>query len=219
MQIKRIDDTRYGISSCGQVVNLETERVLRQTLNQGGYFCVNLYDPSKRTARVHKLVAEAFLEKVEGKYSVNHISGIKTENDYTNLEWVTSSENTKHAYETGLMKKGSEKSWAKVDEEDVEEILERMMSGDRDVDISKDFPINAGSLSNLRNRRSWKHVRPDLIPPIASRKKANSLNVDDIPVIRKMISSGESDTAIAKHFKVNRGSIYQVRSGKTWKNY
>jgi len=27
------------------------------------------------------------------------------------------------------------------------------------------------------------------------------------------------DTAIAKHFKVNRGSIYQVRSGKTWKNY
>lgn len=50
----------------------------------------------------HRLVALTFLEIPHGKSIVNHIDGNKKNCRMSNLEWVTSSENTLHAMETGL---------------------------------------------------------------------------------------------------------------------
>lgn len=46
-----------------------------------------------------------FLEKVKGKNYVNHIDGNKENNSAENLEWCTPSENTKHAFKMGLIRK------------------------------------------------------------------------------------------------------------------
>ena len=51
---------------------------------------------------VHKLMAEAFIPNPDGKTQVNHIDGDKDNYSISNLEWVTASENMKHAYRTGL---------------------------------------------------------------------------------------------------------------------
>lgn len=50
----------------------------------------------------HRIVAETWLEKQGDDLEVNHIDGNKGNNCVENLEWVTHSDNEKHAYETGL---------------------------------------------------------------------------------------------------------------------
>lgn len=75
-----------------------------------GYLAVGLryYDGVKSIQKIHKihrLVAEYFIPKNNNlNLVVNHKDGNKLNNIVTNLEWVTVSENTKHAYRTGLAK-------------------------------------------------------------------------------------------------------------------
>lgn len=55
--------------------------------------------------KVHRLVAEYFIPRDTNiNLVVNHKDGNKLNNNVSNLEWVTISENTKHAYRTGLAK-------------------------------------------------------------------------------------------------------------------
>ena len=54
--------------------------------------------------RVHRLVAAAFLPKDAARPFVNHINGVQHDNQLSNLEYVTQSENTMHAYAMGLAK-------------------------------------------------------------------------------------------------------------------
>jgi hypothetical protein len=53
---------------------------------------------------VHRLVAIAYLPNLDNKETVNHIDGNKENNHVNNLEWCTRSENSQHAYDTGLKK-------------------------------------------------------------------------------------------------------------------
>lgn len=56
----------------------------------------------KKSVLVHRLVAETFLPKVEGKEYINHKDGNKLNNTLCNLEWCTMKENKKHAIDNGL---------------------------------------------------------------------------------------------------------------------
>ena len=50
---------------------------------------------------IHRLVALAWLPKVEGKNYVNHKDGNRLNNSISNLEWVTQQENIDKAYRNG----------------------------------------------------------------------------------------------------------------------
>lgn len=54
---------------------------------------------------IHRLVAETWIPNPNHYEQVNHINGDKDDNSVENLEWVTPSQNIRHAYRTGLNKR------------------------------------------------------------------------------------------------------------------
>lgn len=70
-----------------------------------GYFSLKLTKNGLSNNRsVHRLLALTFIDNPSNKKCVNHKNGIKKDLRLENLEWCTSSENNKHAYDTGLKK-------------------------------------------------------------------------------------------------------------------
>ena len=93
----------YQISNYGNVKNHKNQ--LLKPMNDGNYLNVDLYkNEKKKRYKIHRLVAKAFIPNPEDKKEVNHIDGNKLNNKYSNLEWVTPSENMIHAFKKGLAK-------------------------------------------------------------------------------------------------------------------
>ncbi len=98
----------------GRVYYTKLGQKLKVYPDKDGYFCLHLAKNKKQSIKkVHRLVAQTFIGNPENKPQVNHKNGIKTDNRVENLEWVTGSENMRHAYVTGLMT--SEKPVLQID--------------------------------------------------------------------------------------------------------
>jgi len=94
----------YSIREDG-VVTSRFGRVIKPQTGKNGYIRVELWENGNgRKHLVHRLLAEAFIPNPDGKPQVNHIDGNKANNALSNLEWVTQSENQKHAYRVGLQR-------------------------------------------------------------------------------------------------------------------
>lgn len=160
----------YQISSCGKVRSITRKcvkgqtrisRTMSQDVGRRGYHRVALN--KKRIVKrflVHRLVAEVFLNKVKGKNFVNHKDGNKSNNHFSNLEWVTASENIAHAYRIGkLDRRGSLNSCAKLNDGLVSEIrTKRKALNIKFKELAKMYGLSQSTVCNICNGKTWTHV-------------------------------------------------------------
>ncbi|EMI4495021.1 HNH endonuclease [Pseudomonas aeruginosa] len=151
----------YAVNRNGDVKNLDTGRMIKPIRMATGYLAVCIkISGAKKMFTIHRMVAQAFLERVEGKNVVNHINGIKDDNRVENLEWCTYAENLRHARETGLSPKpvqgyGEGCSAAKLTWVKVAAIRERVSRGETHKSIALDYEVNPSTISLIAKGKSW----------------------------------------------------------------
>ena len=100
--------TRFRVSSHGMIQAIGGRKgPYRGVKDTSGYMTTRQSRKAaqgpRKMIRVHRLVAQAFIENPKGLDSVNHKNGDKTDNRVENLEWVTRGENSRHGWQTGLI--------------------------------------------------------------------------------------------------------------------
>lgn len=92
----------YTIYENGTILG-KTGKKMTPGVDGRGYHFVFIYNNGiKNTEKIHRLVAKCFIPNPENKPQVNHKDGNKDNNCLNNLEWVTQSENMRHAFRLGL---------------------------------------------------------------------------------------------------------------------
>ena len=90
----------YGITSCGRVYSFKTKRFLKPIKNNRGYLQVQLTNGTqhKKTVKIHRLVALAYMPNPNNYDTVDHIDENKEHNYINNLRWMTREENKKRSW-------------------------------------------------------------------------------------------------------------------------
>lgn len=80
-----------------------TPKILKAQSDTKGYLRIRVtIERQKMSFKVHREVAKAFLDNHDKLPQVNHIDGDKTNNNVSNLEWISNKDNAHHAIKNGL---------------------------------------------------------------------------------------------------------------------
>jgi len=150
----------YSINENGVVIN-NKGGIKYCRISNKGYFIVNLYSNGVgKSLLIHRLVALAFLDNPQKKPCVNHIDGDKLNNHVLNLEWVTKSENDKHAYKIGLRTAnksiGSSNANTKLTQLQIHEI--RNATGITQTALSQKYGVSRAQIQRILKRENWNYL-------------------------------------------------------------
>lgn len=219
MQIEKIVDTNYFITSEGKILNSSLEeRKLKKS--KTGYFEISLRtisDHKIKWYRVHRLVAQSFIRNSENKPFVNHKDGNKLNNNVNNLEWVTHQENMEHAKNFSLIHRAEKNHNSVHTTEQVEEICKLLELGYRNVDIAKTVGTKLHNVSLIKTGVCWKHISCKYNIP----SKSRSLSCETIHWICKKIVEGLTQgeiIALANNKRITKNMIKDIRRGRIYKD-
>lgn len=107
---------------------------------------------------LHRLVLETFVGPCPEGMETCHEDGNRANNALYNLKWGTRQDNVKDKFRHGTQLMGSRIPWAKLTEEDIILIRERITNGDSVSSIAKDYRVDPETIRGIKHGRTWKHV-------------------------------------------------------------
>jgi len=161
----------YEASNRGRIRTYRTQRI-RTPVNLRGYLCMQLKDDNRklRTRGVHCFIAETFLGvRPPGKDTINHKNFDRSDNRPENLEFMSSSENMKHArtagrypkvtnptgYNGDASRKGMSHTRVKITDDIVRMIR---VSAKSDSELAKELKLSSRHVNDIRRRKYWGHI-------------------------------------------------------------
>ena len=156
MEFKPIDGhPRYEISKEGIIRNVQTKKIKSQYIGGTGYYMVSFsYNNKSKPQRVHRLLAKTFILNPNNLPEINHKDGDKLNYELSNMEWCTHAKNMEHAFLNGLANNtGENNGQSKITQDQVIEIKSRILSGESQYSIAKDYPVSRSCIEGIKTGR------------------------------------------------------------------
>lgn len=167
----------FSITCDGRLWSKRTKKFVKQHVNSGGYCIVSTRIGGRKgkchLIRIHRAVAMAFVKGMtEERCFVNHIDCCKSNNNFNNLEWVTSMENSHHAIGNGLydncwkVNRKISVSKRRISDEDVFYIREKYIPRDKNFGaraLAKRFDVCHSVLLDIIHMRKYKKTSEEVL--------------------------------------------------------
>ena len=148
-------DTKYTVSRDGTFTNSVTNQPIKPVKKRTGYMEVRISSDNKRRSLLHhRAVWEAFYGSIPSGLHINHKDQDKTNNSIENLELVTPQQNQ----ERRTLRHGTDVSSAKLDNDKVRDIKERLSSGVMRRILAEEYGVDYSTIMRIDLGRYWKHV-------------------------------------------------------------
>ena len=166
------------------------EIIMKVNNDSKGYPQVRLTAPKARTARVHRLVAEQFLEEPSQelislcgsrtKVLVNHIDENKNNAHVNNLEWCSHTYNSMYSISNRKSIKGVETYNSILTDKDVLEIVNCLkLKLYSQTKLAELYNVKQITISNIWTGRSWNHVTGFSVTPRSYKKNIQGKSVSE----------------------------------------
>ena len=151
-------ETRYEISTLGNVRSLKRGHLKAPQMNERGYLHLGLYEAGRHeNVYLHRAVLRTFLGEAPAGKEAAHCNGDKTDCTLLNLRWDTSPGNHADRIEHGTHGRGERNSRAKLSNTQVIAIRARLETGSRGSDLAREFGVSKCTISDIRHERTRKH--------------------------------------------------------------
>lgn len=173
-------------------------RIRAHKIQHQGY-CITHFRDCERSSHpsVHRVVALTFIVNPENKPTVNHRDGNKQNNNVTNLEWATQSEQTQHAFDTGLIKPRGAPIYSPEFKRKVYEYF--IQTGCSIKELTRVFDISEKTASSISKK--------DLD------RKGLKLTDEEVEEIKILRASGNTLKSISEKFGCGISQIHRITRG------
>lgn len=170
---------RLECSNIGRIRNAINKHIYIPHKCGIGYYqiCTSI-NGTRRNIKIHKAVAETFIENPNKFPCINHIDGNKENNNMNNLEWCTHKQNYEHAIKLGLINKdiknlqkynlpdtkGEKNGLSKLKNEDIIYIRKHYIPKQKGEKCNRQqladmFNVSPQLIYKIYKREIWKHIQ------------------------------------------------------------
>ncbi len=166
-KIININGVDYIAASDGKIYSTKNvgkakfHQEIKQRKNSDGYYCITTgKNGNRRSVRVHRIIAKAFVPNVNNLPEVDHIDNNRENNNSSNLQWITGIENKKKTpfEKRSVTHKHELNGRAMLTVDDVKEIRLLYKNGMKKSEIADRYNRGWSTIHNIIIENTWRGI-------------------------------------------------------------